>query len=98
MPALGRFTSFDPVEGGSANDYGYANADPVNGLDLDGRGGVSARPSANGCSFSPDRPAGYGHDDCYAKFHDYSKRWKTRCDSRFKKNMNRVCSRRRARG
>lgn len=32
-----RFLQVDPVEGGSANDYDYAMADPVNNLDLDGR-------------------------------------------------------------
>src|SRR5207248_7324421 len=37
VPAMGRFTSVDPVDGGSANDYDYANQDPVNGYDLDGR-------------------------------------------------------------
>jgi RHS repeat-associated protein len=36
VPAMGRFTTVDPVAGGSANDYDYANADPVNGFDLDG--------------------------------------------------------------
>lgn len=37
IPQLGRFASVDPVQGGSANDYDYTNADPVNQLDLDGR-------------------------------------------------------------
>lgn len=36
VPSLGRFTTTDPVDGGSANAYDYANADPVNGFDLAG--------------------------------------------------------------
>ncbi|WP_442875926.1 PA14 domain-containing protein [Amycolatopsis sp. NBC_01488] len=36
IPALGRFLSVDPVDGGSANDYDYVNADPINATDTDG--------------------------------------------------------------
>lgn len=36
IPELGRFLQVDPVEGGTDNNYVYAN-DPVNEFDLDGR-------------------------------------------------------------
>ena len=36
VPALGRFLTPDPMKGGSANAYDYANQDPVNNFDLTG--------------------------------------------------------------
>jgi RHS repeat-associated protein len=36
VPTLGRFLQADPIPGGSANAYDYANQDPINNTDLDG--------------------------------------------------------------
>ncbi|HSS42332.1 MAG TPA: RHS repeat-associated core domain-containing protein [Solirubrobacterales bacterium] len=36
VPTIGRFISVDPVRGGSANSYDYANQDPTNNFDLGG--------------------------------------------------------------
>lgn len=36
VPAMGRFLTRDPIPGGSANAYDYANQDPINGFDLAG--------------------------------------------------------------
>jgi RHS repeat-associated protein len=36
VPALGRFITVDPIQGGSASAYDYADADPVNNFDLEG--------------------------------------------------------------
>jgi hypothetical protein len=41
----GRFLSVDSVDGGSANDYDYANQDPANTLDLDGRSPCDCDPA-----------------------------------------------------
>jgi RHS repeat-associated protein len=37
VPSIGRFLSTDPIAGGSANAYDYANQDPINSLDPSGR-------------------------------------------------------------
>jgi RHS repeat-associated protein len=36
VPSLGRFLTPDPILGGSANPYDYANQDPINNFDLTG--------------------------------------------------------------
>jgi RHS repeat-associated protein len=42
-PTTGRFLSIDPIRGGSCNTCDYTCADPINGLDLDGKICVRSR-------------------------------------------------------
>jgi RHS repeat-associated protein len=56
VPAMGRFISVDPVQGGSANAYDYGNADPVNQFDLGG-----TKPYGNDCT--------EGYAGCECKLH-----------------------------
>ncbi|MGH7484263.1 MAG: RHS repeat-associated core domain-containing protein [bacterium] len=57
VPALGRFLTPDPIPGGSANAYDYANQDPVNQFDLTGTIAKIAH-----CNFHVDDPHNSRHN------------------------------------
>jgi RHS repeat-associated protein len=70
-PNLGRFLEVDLVEGGSANDYDYCSADPINCIDLAGTWGwrnlrrwsKKWLTAKNHCGSSHRRPCIHHRDD-----------------------------------
>jgi RHS repeat-associated protein len=56
VPQIGRFLSVDPISGGSANSYDYANADPIGQVDLGGD-----IPKEVSCSFEVHNPHNSSH-------------------------------------
>ncbi len=58
LPILGRFLQVDPVPAGSANNYDYVNADPVNAFDLTGKAPGKHKPG------QPKKPNTVGHENC----------------------------------
>lgn len=71
VPSIGRFLSVDPVFGGSANPYDYANQDPINQLDLTGNWGEPKwiklrRRTHRAADESSVRPVScYGRQGCH---------------------------------
>jgi RHS repeat-associated protein len=56
VPQLGRFLTPDPVRGGSANAYDYANQDPVNLFDVSGEYACPGNKKKKNC-LGPPTPA-----------------------------------------
>lgn len=77
VPQIGRFISTDPVQGGSANAYDYANADPINSVDLGGNKPY-AYDSDGPCEgqLHVYSPRGHGGRNGYGRFYA---RFRIRC-------------------
>ena len=76
-PSSGRFLQTDPVPGGSANDYDYANQDPVNGFDLGGTYSHSGEP--DGGVVWKDSGCYTFHCDNVRSLAQYARRHKKHC-------------------
>ncbi len=62
LPTIGRFTSVDPVPGGTANAYVYA-LDPINSSDYSG---MAIKCNANGCTFTSNARVGQSSNNAAA--------------------------------
>lgn len=71
VPTIGRFLSVDPVSGGSANAYDYANQDPVNTTDLGGEntGHGYSGPCEGEITLATDYIKPVPHHSEYGKLH-----------------------------
>lgn len=71
VPSIGRFSSVDPVMGGSAAPYDYANQDPINFLDLSGEttGGSISGPCIGKIMLYSDYLNPRTHRGGYGKLH-----------------------------
>jgi RHS repeat-associated protein len=61
IPTLGRFLTPDPVHGGSANAYDYADQDPINTFDLGGTKKKRMTHDGGGCPGCGKGNGGGGH-------------------------------------
>ncbi|MDP9100801.1 MAG: hypothetical protein M3N21_01435 [Actinomycetota bacterium] len=73
-PSTGRFLQTDPVPGGSANSYDYANQDPINQFDLGGQSATRDDGDCSHCSnprstsWYPGQPAPRAHGSRWRTF------------------------------